>query len=273
MTISAIPLPDLNDTKPIPDAQIRSFREEGHTLVRNLLSPREAAVYREVIVAAADKYNTERRKLEDRDTYGKAFLQIMNLWRVDEAVKKFVMAKRFARVAADLLGVKNVRIYHDQALFKEPGGGPTPWHQDQYYWPIDTPNTVTMWMPLVDITVEMGMLTFASGSQKNGVVFDYEISDTSEQEYEKYVKDNGFPVTRAVTMKAGDATWHYGHTIHSAPGNYSDTRREIMTVIYLAEGARITEPKHKYQQNDHKTWLMSYPVGGPANSELNPLVI
>ena len=128
MTISAIPLPDLNDTKPIPDAQIRSFREEGHTLVRNLLSPREAAAYREVIVAAADKYNTERRKLEDRDTYGKAFLQIMNLWRVDEDVKKFVMAKRFARVAAELLGVKNVRIYHDQALFKEPGGGPTPWH-------------------------------------------------------------------------------------------------------------------------------------------------
>ncbi len=128
-------------------------------------------------------------------------------------------------------------------------------------------------MPLVDITVEMGMLTFASGSQKKGVVFDYEISDASEKEYEKYVTGNGFPVTRAVTMKAGDATWHYGHTIHSAPGNYSGTRREIMTVIYLADGARITEPKHKYQQNDHKTWLMGYPVGGPVASELNPLVI
>ncbi|MEJ7661127.1 MAG: phytanoyl-CoA dioxygenase family protein [Hymenobacter sp.] len=92
----------------------------------------------------------------------------MNLWRADEGVRRFVLARRFARLAADLLGVENVRIYHDQALFKEPGGGPTPWHQDQYYWPVDTTNTITMWMPLVDIDVAMGMLTFASGSHRQG---------------------------------------------------------------------------------------------------------
>lgn len=266
-------LPALDDVRKIPESQVKAFREEGHTLVRGLLSPEEAAVYRRAIVAAAERYNTEKRKLEERDTYGKAFLQIMNLWRVDEGVKKFVMAKRFAQVAADLLGVKNVRIYHDQALFKEPGGGPTPWHQDQYYWPIDTPDTVTMWMPLVDISVEMGMLTFASGSQKKGLVFDYEISDASEKEYRKYVKGNHFPVTRATAMKAGDATWHYGHTIHSAPGNKSENMRQVMTVIYLADGARITPPKHKYQENDHKTWLMSAPIGGLVSSELNPVVL
>jgi hypothetical protein len=78
------------------------------------------AAYREVINDAAYKYNTEKRKLEDRDTYGKAFLQTMNLWDVDEDVKKFTLAKRFAKIAADLLGVEKVRIYHDQALYKEP---------------------------------------------------------------------------------------------------------------------------------------------------------
>ena len=59
----------------------------------------------------------------------------MNLWAVDDAVKQFTLAKRFAKIAADLLGVDKVRLYHDQALYKEPGGGFTPWHQDQYYWP------------------------------------------------------------------------------------------------------------------------------------------
>ena len=106
--------------------------------------------------------------MEERDTYGKAFLQIMNFWKVDENVRKFTLAKRFAKVAADLLGVENVRIYHDQALYKEPGGGFTPWHQDQYYWPLSTTNTITMWMPLIDITVDMGMLTFASNSHNSG---------------------------------------------------------------------------------------------------------
>src|SRR6201996_9375114 len=137
-------LPELNDFKIVSDESIKEFTEKGHTLIKNILSPEEISVYRPVIVNAAQRYNTERRKMEDRDTYGKAFLQIFNLWRQNDVLKKFVLAKRFAHVAAKLMGVDRVRLYHDQALFKEPGGGHTPWHQDQYYWPLDTNNTVTM---------------------------------------------------------------------------------------------------------------------------------
>lgn len=266
-------LPTLHDPKDISKTQIEEFREKGHTLIRNVLSPNEVEAYRKVIVDAAEKYNTEKRKMEERDTYGKAFLQIMNLWRNDKGVREFVLSKRLAKIAADLLGVANVRIYHDQALFKEPGGGPTPWHQDQYYWPIDTHNTITMWMPLVDINVEMGMLTFASGSHKEGHCFDFEISDESEAEFSEYIRKKGYPVTRAQSMNAGDATWHYGYTVHSAPGNNSDQMRSVMTIIYVADGARITNPKHKWQENDHKTWLMSNPIGEAVNSELNPLIL
>jgi ectoine hydroxylase-related dioxygenase (phytanoyl-CoA dioxygenase family) len=266
-------LPELDDIIEIPKKQIDEFRENGHTITRGLLSPEEIAAYHSVISNAALKYNTEKRKIEERDTYGKAFLQIMNLWRDDENVKKLVLSKRLGKVAADLLGVKNVRIYHDQALFKEPGGGPTPWHQDQYYWPIDTHKTITMWMPLIDIHVDMGMLTFASGSHKKGSVLDYEISDKSDQEFDKYVSENNFEISRAKTMKAGDATWHTGFTIHNAPGNNSPLMREVFTIIYLADEAKITEPTNSFQQNDLKRWLMNKPVGAVADSALNPLVL
>jgi len=266
-------LPALNDVRSIPAKQIETFRKDGHTLMKGVLAPDEVAAYRDVLVSAAEQYNTEKRKMEDRDTYGKAFLQIMNLWRSDEAVKKFVMAKRFAKIAADLLGVDNVRIYHDQALFKEPGGGPTPWHQDQYYWPVDTNNTVTMWMPLVDISIDMGMLTFASGSHTKGAVINHEISDESEAEFDRYVKENGFEIARAHTMNAGDATWHYGFTIHNAPGNNSSIMREVMTIIYIADGATITTPKNQYQEADRQTWFLGLPVGEAAASAINPLVL
>src|ERR1700753_204269 len=208
MNIKPSQLPGLDDLKVVQDENVTEFLQKGHTLIKNILSPEEIAFYRPVIVNAAQRYNTEKRKMEDRDTYGKAFLQIMNLWRVDEDVKQFVMAKRMAKIAADLMGVQNVRIYHDQALFKEPGGGPTPWHQDQYYWPIDTNNTITMWMPLVDIDVEMGMLTFASGSYTEGSIFNFEISDESEDAFDNYVKEHNFPISRAKTMNAGDDTGH-----------------------------------------------------------------
>ncbi|HEY8927651.1 MAG TPA: phytanoyl-CoA dioxygenase family protein [Mucilaginibacter sp.] len=266
-------LPSLNNFVDTPQSNIDEFQEKGHTLVEGVLSPEEIAAYRPVIVGAADRYNTEKRRLEERDTYGKAFLQIMNLWQVDEDVRKFVLAKRMAKIAADLMGVRNVRIYHDQALFKEPGGGPTPWHQDQYYWPIDTFNTLTMWMPLVDIDVDMGMLTFASCSYTKGSIFNYEISDESESAYADYVKEHEFPISRANTMKAGDATWHRGYTMHHANGNNSKKMREVMTIIYVADGARVTPYKNNWQKNDHEKWLMSVPIGSEIDSELNPKVL
>lgn len=266
-------LPGLDDIRHIDQQQINEFRLHGHTLIKQVLSPEEVSVYRSVIEKAAERHNTERRKLEERDTYGKAFLQIMNLWRVDEQVRQFVMAKRFAKIAADLLGVEHVRLYHDQALFKEPGGGATPWHQDQYYWPVDTTNTVTMWMPLVDITIDMGMLTFASGSHTKGAVLSHEISDESETAFDRYVRENKFDISRAATMNAGDATWHYGFTIHNAPPNHSDRMRSVMTIIYIADGAAITTPSNSWQENDRKTWFLDLPPGAAAASDINPLLI
>lgn len=266
-------LPQLNTFKNLSIKNIDEFRGEGHTLVKEVLTPEEINAYRPIIVAAAEKYNTEKRNLQDRDTYGKAFLQIMNLWQVDTDVKRFVLAKRLAKIAADLLGVENVRLYHDQALFKEAGGGPTPWHQDQYYWPIDTNNTITMWMPLVDIDEDMGMLTFASGSYINGAVLNHEISDASEHAFDDYVKQNNFPVSRAHSMKAGDATWHRGFTIHNAPGNQSSKMREVMTIIYMADGARVSPFKNEWQKNDHHKWLMEKPIGELIDSALNPLLL
>jgi len=62
--------------------------------------------------------------------------------------------------------VDGVRIYHDQALFKEPGGGFTPWHADQYYWPLETDKTITAWMPLQSIPLTMGPLEFSAGRHR-----------------------------------------------------------------------------------------------------------
>jgi ectoine hydroxylase-related dioxygenase (phytanoyl-CoA dioxygenase family) len=211
--------------------------------------------------------------MEERDTYGKAFLQIMNLWVRDEAVKRYVLARRFAKIAAELMGVSGVRLYHDQALFKEAGGGPTPWHQDFYYWPLDSDRSVTMWMPLVDVSEAMGAMTFASGSQRDGYIAALEISDESEDFFENLVKERGYSLTSAGAMAAGDATFHAGATLHSAPGNASDRPREVMTVIYFADGIRIMpEPDNKNRWNDLEAWLPGVKPGELAASPLNPLL-
>lgn len=270
--MSTSQLPALDSEIRLTAEEISSFRTNGHLHLHSVLSPEELVVYKKVINEAAYRYNTETREMKERDTYGKAFLQIMNLWEVDEQVRTFTLAKRFGKIAADLLGVEKVRLYHDQALYKEAGGGHTPWHQDQYYWPLDTNKTITMWMPLMPISIEMGMLSFASGSHANGAVENIAISDESDVLLDAYVKEKKYPVTRPSTMNGGDASWHYGWTLHNAPGNQSEQTREVMTIIYFADGARVTDPANQHQENDRQRWLMGINPGELADSVLNPLI-
>lgn len=264
-------LPDLSSDYALTSEQISSYQANGHVLLRGVCSPDEIAVYRDVLNNAAYRYNTQTKPMEERDTYGKAFLQIMNLWAVDEAVRRYTLARRFAKIAAELMGVEGVRLYHDQALYKEAGGGLTPWHQDQFYWPLDTDNTITMWMPLVDVPIETGALTFASGSHQEGFLGHLQISDESQETWDKLVKERNYPVVNAA-MQAGDATFHSGWTLHTAPGNQGDHTREVMTVIYFADGTRTFEPDNENRANDLRTWLPGVKPGELAASELNPLL-
>lgn len=265
-------LPNLDSHFPISDDDRTRYARDGHILLRGVCSPEEVAAFRPSLVQAVEKYKADYPPLEERDTYGKAFLQITNLWRDDACARRFVMARRFAQIAADLMGVRGVRLYHDQALFKEGGGGYTPWHQDQHYWPLATDNTITMWMPLVDTAVNMGVMNFASGSHREGYLGNLPISDDSERQFQAFVKERGFSVAEGVDMKAGDATFHGGWTLHSALPNHTDRMREVMTIIYFEDGAAVMEPDHANRQADLDAWLPGLNPGEPAASHLNPLL-
>ncbi len=264
-------LPDLASDHALRPEEIAAFRRDGHVRVRGLASRRELDAYRpairDVVDAVAERHDGQGRI----DDYDRLFTQVTNAWRLDDRVRRFVFARRFARVAARLMGVRGVRLYHDQALFKEPGGEPTPWHRDQYYWPLDTDDTVTMWMALVDVPREMGPMTFASGSQRADDVPALPIGAESAAVLAGYVAAKGFPVA-GEALAAGDATFHSGRTLHSARPNVSTRRREVMTVIYFADGARLRAPENPFQEADARVFLPGVKAGDPAASELNPLL-
>lgn len=263
-------LTHLDSSFALAPESVADYSKNGWTLVRGLCP--EVATYGPIIREVAMAHNRETRPLEQRDTYGRAFLQVMNLWRVDERVAAFTLAKRFAQVAAQLMGVSKVRLYHDQALFKEPGGGHTPWHQDGYFWPLDQSKTITMWMPLVDVPAEMGSMSFADESQNEGILsLTGGISDQSEAFYEGYIRGAKFNVRTSGAMAAGDATFHSGLTLHRAPGNPTQTVREVMTIIYLADGQRVQKPQNESQRGD-LGWLGGRTEGELVDSELNPLL-
>jgi ectoine hydroxylase-related dioxygenase (phytanoyl-CoA dioxygenase family) len=264
-------MPDYTSDYGVRPDQTRKYLNEGHILLRGVITPEEAETARQVIADVSARHNKETKALKDRDTYHKAFLQTGNLWEKDVEVKKFALAKRFAKIAAKLMDVDGVRMYHDQALFKEPGGGHTPWHQDQYYWPLDTTKTITMWMPLVHAPLELGTLVFATGSHIDGPLASMHISDEAETFFNRTVMEKEYPLA-INEMRAGDATFHSGWTLHKAPGNATNRMRAAMTIIYFADGTKVHEPRNQHQPADLKVFLDGKAPGSVADGPLNPLL-
>jgi ectoine hydroxylase-related dioxygenase (phytanoyl-CoA dioxygenase family) len=128
-----------------------------------------------------------------------------------------------------------------------------------------------MWMPLVDINEDMGMLTFASRSHLQGYLGTLPISDESEEIFSKYIADNGMEIVRQQTMAAGDATFHMGWNLHSAPGNSASSMREVITIIYVADGCHVTQPINDNQSRDLSRWMPGLSPGDLVDSELNPV--
>src|SRR5579871_5151815 len=189
------------------------YRENGYVKLKGVLSPGLLAHYQPIIHDRVAELSADTLPMEQRTTYGKAFLQIMNLWTESAEVKEFVFGKRLARIAAELMGVSGVRIYHDQALYKEAGGGITPWHADQYYWPVDSDKTITAWVPLQETPLEMGPLAFCEKSHRFQAGRDLEISDESEMTLKQAL--NAFSMNES-PFGLGDVSFHSGWTFHRA---------------------------------------------------------
>lgn len=262
-------LEDLDAPFLITAEQVRSYSENGYLKLKHVLAPEVLEHYRRVIHERVAELSRDALPLEQRTTYGKAFLQIMNLWTESAAVKEFVFGKRLARIAAELMGVSGVRIYHDQALYKEPGGGITPWHADQYYWPVDSDKTITAWVPLQNTPLELGPLAFSEKSHRLQAGRDLEISDESEATLKQALEQ--FPLNEGA-FELGDVSFHSGWTFHRAGANTTDRPREVMTMIYMDENIRITEPKNKNHVLDLQRWAPGLPAGAVLASPLNPVV-
>jgi ectoine hydroxylase-related dioxygenase (phytanoyl-CoA dioxygenase family) len=268
-------MPSLDSDYPLSRDQIEAFRDNGFVYLPQVCSTEEVDFYRQAIERATYAHNAERRPLAERDAFRKLALQTMQIRYHDPAVMAFVTARRFGKIAAELLGVPGVRIYHDQSLFKEPGHGVaniTPWHQDLYYWPFNEGTACGMWMPLVDITPEMGNMRFVKGSHQHGYLGEHHISDESQAAYDRWIADHHAEVVDVVPMRAGDVTFHHGWCVHGARPNQSETMREAMVVAYYPDGMRVGKAGNQAKRLNLEAFLDNLPEGALAAGKTNTLV-
>ena len=237
--------------------------------LKDVLDEATIAFYNQVITQKVHELNVEHRPMDQRDMYDQAFLQLFNLWDTDEDIKALVFSKRLAKIATDLMQVDGVKLYHDQALYKEAGGGITPWHADQYYWPLESDKTITAWIPLQNTPLNMGPLEFSAGSHHILDGRDLAISSESEQRIAERLKVTDYEHV-AQPYDIGEVSFHSGWLFHRAGANSTDQERRVMTVIYMDKDMKLKEPSNEGQINDWNQWCPGAKVGEVIETPLNP---
>jgi ectoine hydroxylase-related dioxygenase (phytanoyl-CoA dioxygenase family) len=226
----------------LTQTHIESYRDNGFVVVADFLNADEIAEWRDVVDEAVTGRKRERipgfgqEEENNEGYYNNVFIQRVNLWQTNERMRKLMLDARLGQMAATLAGVDGIRIWHDQALIKQPWANPTGWHLDNPYWSFHSRDAITIWVALDDVTLENGCMWFIPGSHKTATYDNVGIGPNMGDLFKVYpdwAKQQAVPNP----MKAGSCSFHNGLIAHGAGPNMTPGWRRAMTCAYMPDGS------------------------------------
>lgn len=259
----------------VTQAQIDAYQRDGCIILEDFLSPDELNEMRTAVSEGVSQMGKQKvagagnAELVEGDTYyDRVFLQRLNLWKINDTIKKYFLNPYLGEMLCKLAGIDGIRIWHDQTLQKQPWGNPTAWHLDNPYWSFHSPNAISIWIALDNATIQNGCMYYLPGSHKIATYRNVEIGYDMADLFKVYPQ---FKTIEPVVaeMKAGMAGCHNGICAHGAGPNMTPYPRRAMTCAYMPDGAIFNG-----QQNVlSKEYFEKLKVGDLLNDETqNPLV-
>ncbi len=218
------------------------FQRDGAVCVRGAFSPGEVALVERGIERNLAE-PSERANVASRpDDPGRFFEDFCNWQRIPE-FEQFVRRSPAAEIAAELMGSRQVRLFHDHLLVKEPGTRQrTPWHQDQPYYNVGGFDNCSLCMP-VDPVDRDSTVEFVAGSHRGPWLMPRTFMDDeakwfpegSLQELPDIEADRDAFEILAWELEPGDAVFFHMLTLHAAGG--TTRRRRAFSVRFLGDDA------------------------------------
>lgn len=264
----------------LTQTQIDRYRQDGVLIYRELLSANEAdeliSDISQAIVSMGDarvagnaEYDKGKRSDDGADYYDAVFLQKVNLWKVNEKIKRIFLGPQLGKMVCSLAGVEAMRVWHDQTLQKMPWANPTAWHLDNPYWSFFSRNAISIWIALDDATPENGCMCYLPGTH---LTAEFErnvpIGPSTGKLFQAYPEWKRIePVVGR--MKRGDCGFHNGLTAHGAGANMTPGYRRAMTCAYMPDGSTFNGRKNILPDE----YVSTLAVGDRLqNDELTPVV-
>jgi hypothetical protein len=220
----------------LTEDQIRRFHLDGFLRIAEpVSSPEELSwlrdVYDKLFSSRAGRESGDQFDLAGADEEGKtaALPQILNPAKYAPELNEGQYLKVVDAIVKQLLG-PDVSVSVGHAIFKPAGAGaPTPWHQDEAYWdPSLTYESISLWMPLQEATVENGCLWFMPGSHRWPVVPHQSIGGDIRIHGLEMVDTTILKDAVACPLPPGGVTIHLDRCAHYAGPNVSDVPRRAL---------------------------------------------
>ena len=137
----------------------------------------------------------------------------------------------------------DILLYDVEYIIKEPR---TPsfvsWHQDLTYWGLSDDAQVSLWLALSPATAESGCMRMVAGSHRAGSIEHVTMEDGENVLLQGQTVE-GIDESQAVMcpLRAGQASFHHGWTLHASMPNESDDRRIGLNAQFIAPHLRQTK--------------------------------
>lgn len=285
-------------TTPLSHEEIIAFWERGFLLPGRLLSAAQVAGLQESLARLRQEARDAGRELNLLDYasgghWGKSeptagsrghLGLLVNLWMLDASFREVSFNAVLAGWAAQLLGVKQVRLLSDQAFYKDPEiGGRLVWHQDCAVLPLAQPAMLSAWVALDAVTADNGGMQMAVGSHLLGERLPVDQTAVDNPAGEPYMADNRPPTVKpmedperlgmeivTIDLEPGEVSLHYSLTWHSSTPNRSDRPRRGFVPRFVPDGAIwLGSRRHPFYYSDDEVGIR---VGEPLSGKYFPLV-
>ena len=230
----------------VSEADIEAFERDGVVVIRNAFADWVEPLREGVRKLMADPGPMER-SVVPTDGTAPFFQDLCNWQRIPE-FREFVLHSHAGALAARIMRSRTARFFHDHVLVKQPGGSTvTPWHQDQPYYCVDGPKSVSMWTPL-DPVARNVVMECVRGSHRWGKDF-RPMRFNGERLYanDAFEAMPDIDAQRAEfdiagwEMAPGDAIAFNFRTVHGAPANRSRVPRRVFSARWVGDDAVYAE--------------------------------
>lgn len=254
----------------------REIESHGLVLAPGLLSADEVRALAEVVDALVEADVPRSRQVlythepapADRPHFDALMHQWLNLHRLSRPASTHQIADALRPRVARMLGVEPV-LLQDLILLKHRGHPAFPWHQDFPFWPVDRPQGVIVWVPLVQSDERSGGLAFARGSHRLGA---WPAIDLHTGLAQRDARDPGPMLEQHEILRPrfhmGDAALFSPLMFHMSSANERGPARAAWSSIWLDPSVRwchARAPRHPIcQQVPDGAPVTDWPYAEPA---------